>query len=222
MLLTLVLSLALTAEPKPPPAELMARLAAHNDGMEKLVDRYTLVIDASSSEDDSDGKPLHKLHSVSRQVSVNGKPRTKVISATRDGKDNLEQAQKEATKEDEKDDRHPSPFISTEQPKYRFTELGPTPEGLLRIVFSPKSGPSSDFLEGEAVVDPQAGELVKMRCRLSKNPAFVDKLEMTMSFDASVDGKRAISAMTIDGAGGFLFYQRRGSAVLGFSYERRQ
>ena len=219
VLLTVILSVALSAEPKEPPAELMARLAAHNDGMEKLIDTWVMVIETHGSEDDSDGKPLHKSQSVARAVNEKGVRHTKVVSATKDGKDDLERAQKEATEQDEKDDRHPSPFISKMQPKYRFTELGQTPEGLLRIGFAPKSGPSSDYLEGDAVVDAQAGQLVKMRCRLSKNPAFVDKLDMTMDFDATVDGKRALSQMTFDGSGGFLFYKRRGSAVLKFSYE---
>jgi hypothetical protein len=219
VLLTLIVAMSVTAEPKEPSAELMARLAAHNDGMEKLLESYTMVIDSSSSEDDSDGKPLHKSRSLSRAVSVNGKRHTKVVSATKDEKDDVERAQKEATEADAKDDRHPSPFISKMQPKYRFTELGATPEGYLRIGFAPKSGPSSDYLQGDAVVDPQAGELVKMRCGLSKNPAFVDKLDMGMEFGATVDGRRALSVMTFDGAGGFLFYKRRGSAVLRFSYE---
>ncbi|MFT3838486.1 MAG: hypothetical protein QM723_16025 [Myxococcaceae bacterium] len=221
MLLTVILAIALSAEPKEPPAELMSRLAAHNDGMEKLIDHYVMVVESKSSEDDSDGKPLHRSQSVARVVSEGGKRRTKVVSATKDGKDDLERAQKEATEQDEKDERHPSPFISKMQSKYRFTDLGQTPEGQLVIGFVPKSGPSSDSLDGEAVVDAQAGELVKMKCRLSENPAFVDKLDMTMDFGATVEGKRALSAMTFDGSGGFLFYKRRGSAVLKFTYEPR-
>lgn len=219
VLLTVILSIALSAEPKEPAAELMSRLGAHNDGMERLLDRYVMVVVSNSSEDDSDGKSLHKSHSVARVVSGSGKRRTKMVSATKDGKDDLERAQKEATEQDEKGEQHPSPFLSKMQAKYRFSELGQTPEGQLRIGFAPKSGPSSDYLEGEAVVDAQAGELVKMKCRLSKNPAFVDKLAMTMDFAAQVDGKRALSSMTFDGAGGFLFYKRRGSAVLEFTYE---
>jgi hypothetical protein len=213
--LAALLCLAMTADSNPPPAELMARLAAHNDALEKLPEKYTLVIDADATDGDS------KSHSVSRYLIDHGKKITKVISATKDGADDVKSAQQEADERNAKDERHPSPFLSKMQAQYRFTALGAGKDGHLRIGFAPKSGPSTDYLQGEAEVDPEAGELVKMSCKISKNPAFVDRLDTSMEFDARVDGKRALSTMTISGAGGFLFIKRQGSATVRFSYEPR-
>ncbi len=219
--LALVTLAVLMADPMEPSAELMKQLADHNGWLEKLPETHTLVVETDAHEADSDGKVLHRTHSVSKQVIDKGKRLTTVASATRDGADDRERAQKEADERDGKDDRVPSPFLAASQPRYRFTQLGSTPEGWLRLRFTPKNGPSTELLDGEAWVDPKDGELVRMTARLSKNPAFVDRLTTSMELDGRVDGRRALSKLSFDGAGGFLFFKRQGGATLTFRYEPR-
>ena len=214
----LIVAAALQAEP---PAELMKRLAEHNALLEKLPERFTVVVTSDATENDGDGKLLHRTHSVLHQTIEKGKRISKVVSATRDGKDDHARAQKEADQRDQDDDRQPSPFLAASQPQYRFTQAGSTPEGLLRISFEPRDGPSSDLFKGEAVVDPAAGELVSMDLQFSKKPTFVDRLDTKMKFDARVDGHRALSLMTFDGAGGFIFFKRQGGASIAFAYQPR-
>ncbi|HEY4220732.1 MAG TPA: hypothetical protein VGO62_05300 [Myxococcota bacterium] len=215
-----MLALALlVAMADPVPADLLQKLAAQDAFIDNIGATHTLVITSDGYEKDGDGKIAHQSHSVARQTLKGGKPATHMTVATKDGVDDLAHAQKMADERDGKPDPLPSPFAARMQPKYSFSLAEARADGTVRIAFTPKDAPSTETVAGDAIVDVASGELVKMTSHPSKNPAFVDRLVMILELDARVDGKRAMSKLTFDGAGGLLFLKRSGGAVIRFGYE---
>ena len=131
----------------------MQKLAAHASRMEHFSDARKAEVTSEYYELDKNGKVEHHIHSESQVVLVDGKPMTRVLLATKDGQDNLKDSQKQALKEDRKGRKLEPPFSVANQPKYRFSMLGPAEQGLQRIGFGPKEGKSTEILEGEAVVE---------------------------------------------------------------------
>jgi hypothetical protein len=191
------------------PADLLQKLAAHAARMEQFSEAGKAEVTSDYYELKGDGTVDHHIHSESRVVLVGGKPVTTVLLATKDGKDNLADSQKQAVKEDQKGRRLEPPFSVANQPKYRFSLLGPAEQGLLRIGFAPSNGKSKDVLEGEALVDPVAGELVRMTAHPSKNPTFVDRIDMQLEYGLKTSAGRMLSKVSFAGAGGFLFFHKR-------------
>lgn len=68
--------------------------------MEQHLDAHELTIDGVVRDLDGDGKLLHTSLSTLKQRRVNGKLKTTVVSATKDGAD----------EQDEKNERTESPF----------------------------------------------------------------------------------------------------------------
>jgi hypothetical protein len=76
---------------------------------------------------------------------------------------------------------------------------------------------------GDAAVDPETGDLVRMSMRPSKNPMFVDRLFMELEFDAQTPAGRAVSKITAKGAGGIAFIKKRFAVVTTLSdYRARE
>jgi hypothetical protein len=189
--------------------------------MEQFSEAGRAEVASDYFELDKAGNVEHHVHSESQVILVGGKPVTHVLRATKDGKDNLQDSQKEATKEDRKGRKLEPPFSAGNQPKYRFTMLGPAPSevGLLRIAFAPKEGRSSEVLEGEAVVDPVAGEIVRMTAHPSKNPVFVDRIDMQLEYGVRTTAGRMLSKVAFAGAGGFLFFHKRVRVEVAIHYD---
>lgn len=201
------------------PPDLLAKLAAHAARMEQFSEAERAEVVSDYFELDGQGRVEHHVHSESQVVLADGKPVTRVLVATRDGKDNLDDSRKQARKEDEKGRRLDPPFSAANQPKYRFALLGPAEGGLLRIGFGPSDGASKDVLEGEAVVDPVAGQLVRLTTRPSKNPAFVDRMDMQLEYGIQTPAGRMLSKVSLSGAGGFLFFRKRVKVEVGITYD---
>ncbi len=205
------------------PLDLLSKLAAHAARMERCSEAGRAEVTSDYYELDKEGKIQHHIHSESQVVLVDGKPVTRVLRATKDGHDNLEDSQKEATKEDRKGRKLEPPFSVANQPKYRFSLLGPAPGptdgGLLRIGFAPRDGKASDILEGEAVVDPMAGEIVRMTAHPSKTPMFVDRIDMQLEYGVQTSAGRMLSKVSFAGAGGFLFFHKRVKVEVTIRYD---
>jgi hypothetical protein len=71
-------------------------------------------------------------------------------------------------------------------------------------------------LKGSAWVDPAVGEITSLGFSLSKNPMFVDHVEVTVRFDLHTSLGLAPSAVSFDFRGGFLLIHKhyRGSATI--------
>lgn len=104
-----------------------------------------------------------------------------------------------------------SPLDAAEQPKHRFTLVGPDPAdpNRVRIRFEPKGKPSPETSIGEAVVDASTGAIVRVRYRPADNPKFVDRMDIQMEYGAETPEGPALSRVSIEGAGGLLFVKKR-------------
>ncbi|MBL8955888.1 MAG: hypothetical protein JNK82_34255 [Myxococcaceae bacterium] len=215
--MTAILTTALAAGDVDP--ALLKALGDHDDRMEKHLDTHTLRIDAVVRDLDGSGKVKSTTTSKLEQTRVGGKLKTKVLAATKDGADNLEDEKKRAAEADEKNERTESPFAPRNQGKYRFRRIGPTDTGLLMIGFEPKGARVPEVLEGIAYVDEKAGEVVKQVMTPSKLPMFADEVKMELEYETQTEAGRAVSKFVLAGAGGVLFVKRKGDLTMRFTFE---
>ena len=84
----------------------------------------------------------------------------------------------------------------------------------VRINFNPKT-PAEDAIKGSAWVDETSKEVLSVGFSLSKNPAFIDHVDVTIVFGLPTQLGRAPSAISFDGRGGFFIRKHyRGSATI--------
>ncbi len=205
------------------PPELLQRLGewAKRTSPERSI--ASMKIRTVSEELDGDGKVQHSEEVVVQVLREGGSdtPRTELISATRDGKDNREEVEK---KQKEKKPQRGTlsaalPFPPEEQPKYAFTVLAPYPDdpGMLRVGFGPKGKKASEVFVGEAKVDPALGAVVWLKQQPSTMPMMVDALEMSMNFGANSAQGPLLSEMHLRGKAGLPLMKKRFRARMQFS-----
>jgi hypothetical protein len=209
---------ALLAAAGPDPA-LLEKLAAHAAREEEK----PATVDTVVEELDSAGRTEKTLHEVRKRDG----DELRLVSATVDGKDALEEALAREAKARAKEKPPkgksvevsiPSPFRADQQPLYAFTSEPVDGEGTrLRIGFSPRGKRSDKVAMGEAVVDAASGELLSMTMRPSDYPAFVDEMKIDLTFVEGPRGNR-IGTLGIKGSGGFLFIRKRMRMTSTFGY----
>jgi hypothetical protein len=201
--------------------QLLKRLAEHDERMEKYIDAHVMNIEAEAHELGDDGKLLHTYATRSKQRRVSGKLQTTVLSSTKDGEDQTQDEQERASKRDAQDKRSESPFATRNQGKYRFKSLGPPAQGSpqLLIGFEPKSEPSPEVMEGVAVVDPEAGEVVQFKMKPSKLQMLVDSASLELRYDNKTETGRNVSWFKGAGGGGLPLMKRRGDLIMKFTFE---
>ena len=154
---------------------------------------------------------------------------TNVIRYLENGKDETADAQKRANERRVKRLKDPDkqaeerkkdlklPFLASEQARYVFTiaERDAAQPGRVRVAFMPKT-PAENAIKGSAWVDETEREVLSIGFSLSKNPTFVDHVEITIVFGLPTELGRAPSKLSFDGRGGFLFIRKhyRGTATL--------
>jgi hypothetical protein len=196
--------LASAEEPSP---TLLARLAESDSRLAAAQANGSLMARSVVEELSSDGKVTGRRDVLTRIVRKNGKTSPELVRSIRDGKDVTEAEKKGKLKIED----NGSPFAVTAQPLYRFWVVGPDkadPSKLL-IGFSPRGKPDKSLSVGQAVVDPSAGTLLRLEIRPSKNPTFVKKLEITMTFGYPTPAGPALSGMDVYGEVGMLFFVSR-------------
>jgi hypothetical protein len=215
-----------------PPALLVALLAAAPDPalLQKIIERQkavqaftdnaSVVMEVRAEELASDGKVESTEVTKLRIGKKKGEPvATEVLSATEDGKDVTAQTRDEMKKEKDgkkgKSAGAQSPFHEEQVAKYRFTQLATPPDAPThaRVGFEPAGGKDAELMSGEATVDVETGDLLSLSMRPSKNPTFVDRLQIECAFDAQTPAGRAISSITAKGEGGILFIKKRFAVV---------
>jgi hypothetical protein len=210
---------------EPIPAGLLDRLAAHDERVDRSLHVGSYTVTTQSEELDRQGRVEHRRESVVTVAHRDGAQVTTVVRASLDGKDvTAEEAQRQKKREERRKEREDkgvsieSPFARAMQPRHFFWSPGlDAATGLLRIAFRPKGARSDELMEGEALVDPPSGQLVRLHARPSKMPTFVDRADVEMRFEPDPSGARLLSQMSIDGEGGFAFVHRRGRASSTFS-----
>ncbi len=210
---------AKAALPTTPPPDLMQGLAAQAARLQRGFEELSIEVTVNYRELGRKGQIVHEGRSTS-VIDLHGKQRvTRVLRATRDGKEALVEAQKEAAENDRNGRKPEGPFEAWNQPRHRFSVLGTTPEGLWRLGVEPAGDKAHDVFEGQAVVDPLAGEAVQVSVHPSKLPTFVDRLEFVVDYGTRLPGiGRMPSRVTVDGEGGFLFFRKHEWIAIAIKY----
>jgi hypothetical protein len=224
--------LVLLADPTPSqavPDELLAKLAASDARLMRLYKEGAVTMTSRVEELDKEGKAQHTQTVVLRLSVKDGAQRVEVVSASRDGQDVTADERKAQAEKQAKADEDPKgkmsqrqqltlPFAADAQPKYAFQVLGPDANNpaYQRIAFEPRGKRSKDLWVGEAVVDPQAGEVKWLKQKPSDLPAFVDRIDMVLELGAATSVGSAVSAVRIEGEGGLPFFKKRFRSVITF------
>ncbi len=213
------------------PDALMAGLAKHAARFEEMKKRGAFTMSGRMEEVDGDGKA-----SDWKEIQLRSTPTplpmdriTNVIRYLDNGKDETADAQKRANERRAKRLKDPDkqaeerkkdlrlPFLTTEQARYVFSiaERDASDPSRMRVAFVPKT-PAEDAIKGSAWVDTNEHEVLSIGFSLSKNPTFVDHVDITIVFGLPTELGRAPSKLSFDGRGGFLFIRKhfRGTATL--------
>ncbi|HYV45173.1 MAG TPA: hypothetical protein VFA20_09950 [Myxococcaceae bacterium] len=215
--------LVLLAPPEPSP-ELMKKLADSDARLLRLYKEGAVTMTSRVEELDKGGNVQHTQTVAMRLTVKDGAQQVEVLSAARDGQDiTADERKEQAARQDPKGKTNQRqqltlPFAAESQSSYAFQLLGPDANNpaLQRIGFGPRGKKSKDLWVGEAVVDPQAGEVKWLKQRPSELPAFVDAIDMVLEFGASTSMGSAVSTVHMDGEGGLPFFKKRFRSVITF------
>ena len=213
------------------PDELLQGLAQHAARFEEMKRRGAFTMNGKIEEIDGDGKTEEVKEIVLRSIPTPAPMDriTTVFSYLENGKDKTADAQKRATERRAKRLADPDaqaearkrdlrlPFLASESGRYVFsvTERDPNDPSRVKIAFAPKV-PAENAIKGSAWVDEKEREVLTVGFSLSKNPTFVDHVEVTIVFGLPSALGRAPSRVSFEGRGGFLFIRKhfRGVATL--------
>jgi hypothetical protein len=222
----LVTLLVLLAEPSP---DLLKKLADNDARLLRLYKEGAVTMTSRVEELDKEGKVQHTQNVTLRLSVQEGAQRMEVLSASRDGQDVTAEERKEQAARQAKAEQDPKgkmnqrqqitlPFAAGAQAGYAFQLLGPDANNpaLQRIGFGPRGKKSKDLWVGEAVVDPEAGQVKWLKQRPSELPAFVDRIDMVLEFGAATSMGPAVSTMHMDGEGGLPFFKKKFRSVVTF------
>jgi hypothetical protein len=201
-----------------PSPELMAKLSTYASQFDGQLLRASFAVEGRMDLLDSDGK-LDSRKELKAHVDpvVAGGPdvRVTVIRYLEDGHDKTGEAIDKAREADEKRRKRRQdnkqlkmPIRADQQGRYVFDQVrtdAATSRAL--ITFVPKE-PDDDTIEGSAWVDTDAGTIVSTGFKMSKRPMFVDHIHVTVEFGEPTSLGPAVSKVTVDGAGGVLFFHK--------------
>jgi hypothetical protein len=217
-----VIFAARTAGAEPPAPELMAKLAATSAGFDRARHDATFAMESRVETLDGDGHVTGVETRSERVVRECMTTHVVVVNATKDGADRTAQVRREeaekqaANAKDDKRGRFDIPFLASEQSRYVFDVVGTDPNNPahVRIAFTPKDA-DSHSVEGSAWVDRNTAQFLSAGLRVSKPGVFMDYLHATLEVGATTEVGPALSRITFDGKGGFLFIHKhvRGSVV---------
>jgi len=204
---------------------LLSRLARHAQQFEEMKRRGSFTLSGKMEELDRSGQVDGTKEMVVRSIATPAERFTEVLRYLEDGADKTAEARKKAEKRraerkagkgEKARDLHLS-FLASEQPRYTFTlaERDLRHTSHVRVAFKPLVA-AENALKGSAWVDEGTGEVLTIGFSPSKNPTFVDHVDVTMRFDLRTPLGRAPSSFTFDARGGFLILRKhyRGSATI--------
>jgi len=206
-------------------APLLSRLSRHAAQFEEMKRRGSFTLSGRMEELDRSGHVDATKEMVVRVTATPSERITEVVRYLEDGADKTAEARQKAArhraerkkgKAEKNRDLH-LPFLASEQDRYVFSLIARDPQSpsRVRIGFSPRV-PAEDAFKGSAWVDEGSGEILTMGFSPSKNPTFVDHVDVTMRFDLKTPLGRAPSFVSFDARGGFLVIRKhyRGSATI--------
>lgn len=208
-------------ETGPSLGDLLPRLAQHADAFEQMKRRGSYTLTGHVDQLSSDGKPSATKEMVVRVTPSGGDvPRTEVVRYVEDGVDQTSEARRKHARDKEKAPSRTStrrrafairlPFLASEQPRYTFSiaERDPADPSRVRVAFTPRV-PADDAYAGSAWVDSAAGEVLRIGLTPTKNPTFVDRVDVTVTFGLRTPLGLAPQTFSFDARGSFLFVKKR-------------
>lgn len=208
-----------------PSAELLHKLAAHQQRLDALQEQAEVVMSTRIEELNGDGEVVSTWESVMKSRKVAGEEKRDLVKAVKNGQDVTEERRKQMAEES---GRGPgsnhvqmakSPFSTSEQPRYVFDVVGPVDgnAALLKIAFEPKNE-TPDTGIGHAVVNTQTGEVTRLEFSPAELPTFVSKSDVSIEYGKQTSAGLAPSEMKFFGEGGFLFLKKRARGTVELDY----
>jgi hypothetical protein len=208
------------AEAAAPAPELMSRLAVHAASFERMKKHASYAVSGRLEKFDEaapEKAPDEVKEMKARVVADGTNVRFEVVKYSEDGTDKTAEAQQKARERaaeakkngGDKKKEFRMPFFAGEQVRYTFDEVetDSNDPSRVRISFVPKAR-AEDTIEGSAWVDARTGTVVSAGFKMSKTPAFVDYVHITVEFGAPTALGPAVSRVKLDGRGGFLFFRK--------------
>ena len=222
--LALFLPGELQAGDQPVPPELLGKLAATSSRFEAMMHRASFTVTGRMGDVSGDGSLTSPKEGTFRVTMHGATAKVDILKYSEDGEDKIAEAKKkqeerakEARKPRKADDEIHLPFLETEQAKYDFHigEVDARDPEHVRVFFHAKA-PAENLVNGSSWVDARTGDILTTSVTASKTPAFVDYLRMQFELGEKTSMGPAISKVSFEGAGGFLFIRRhfRGTATL--------
>jgi hypothetical protein len=193
---------------------LLPKLATNAGRFEALLKKASYAAEGYVEDVNSDGSGGDRKEGAVRIRFDGKKSHVDVIRYSESGEDKTEEAREKAREkakeEPDKEDEVHLPFLASEQPKYSFhvRAKDKADPARVRIEFRPKEPAKTRFV-GSAWVDTRTGDVLSIGASPSKVGMFVDYLNVTFTFGEKMANVTAVSKITFDGAGGFLFFHRR-------------
>lgn len=203
-----------------PDEALLEKLAVRTEQLEAFTNGARVKLEVLAEELDGDGAVKKTTLSTLRVARTGGKVERKLLRYLENGKDLTEAKRAELEQPPKKNGAAvKSPFHPAQRGKYQFSLLAPpaAQPGLLRVGFQPAGEKSDELYTGDALVDPQTGDVCTLSLRPSKNPTFVESLSIEATLDAATPAGRAMSRLTLKGVTGALFFKERFRVVTTFS-----
>ncbi|AKI99129.1 hypothetical protein ATI61_106507 [Archangium gephyra] len=220
----LLSSFSVEAQGGPTPtveAEVLARrLGETTWGMEELlagkVEQVTITLRVE--ELDGDGNVKHTQERVDRVTVKDGQHHREVLQASKDGQDATEALRKDLEERQRKGEVRTAfnsvnlPFAASHLAQHRFSLASPDPREphRLRLRFEPRADDTrAPYVhKGEALVDPNSGQLVRLVYSPTELPDMADRVDVRMDFRAQPGVGQVLDTLHVDAEGGFLFYRK--------------
>ncbi|HSC89207.1 MAG TPA: hypothetical protein VLC09_18120 [Polyangiaceae bacterium] len=197
---------------------LLSRVAKHARRIEQMEKRASFVLKGRMEELDRQGKIDGTKELVVRVIAKPSERILEIVRYLEDGADKTAEARERQKREEAKPQdpkkKFTLPFSPTEQARYRFS-IAERSKGRLRVAFQPLEVAENAYA-GSAWIDLESGELLTMGFSPSKNPIFVDQVDIRVRFENPTSLGRAPSAISFEARGSLLLFKKhfRGSATL--------
>lgn len=204
---------------------LLPKLSDWSARFESRLAHAAFTMSGNTEEVDGDGDAFNRKEGVVRIITRGSRAHVEVLRYSEGGVDKTRDTRERVAEQERDRARQPRspdeelhmPFLSAEQPKYRFRigEADPRAPRRIRVYFTAKH-PAKNLGNGSAWVDAQTGDLLSLRVSPSKTSMFVDYINVTLEFGEDTPIGPAISRIRFEARGGFLFFRKeiRGGAVI--------
>lgn len=225
--LTLVslLCLASAARAQPaaaPPADaeaLARRLGENTLGMEELLAGGVeeMTISLRMEELDGEDRVVHVQERVDRLRMKDGQQHRDILQASRDGEDTTLALRQELEERQRKGpvrtgfDSVNLPFGPNSLPVHRFWLAEPDAQRphALRLRFEPRADTAAWVHRGEALVNPDTGQLLRLSYSPTRLPSMARRVDVRMDFRDQPGVGQVLDTLSVDAEGGMLFYKKR-------------